>query len=159
MGILNFFRRKAPNETKTIDKEYNEVFGTSLDEFASKEFGVNLNQNPNIEYDDILKILQEVDIPEASEHSLHKFDYAMKMYKEGKVDKSIHLFKQSIELGNQYPAVYKRLAIAYRKKKDYESELDIINQGIDFFTGKPSVATSLRDLKLRKQKVIELLNK
>ena len=158
MGLFNLFRRKKQKD-ESIDKEYEKMFGNDLDSLASHKFSVDLNRKYSSENEEFIKNLLENDIPETPQHALQKDDYAMKMYKKGDIDKSIYLFKQSIELGNLSPSVFNRLAIAYRKKKDYQSEYEILEQAIDYFEEKPIASTSLRDFNIRKKRVLELMRK
>jgi tetratricopeptide (TPR) repeat protein len=147
MGIFNIFKKKKP---KTTDLEYEEMFGNKLDNFAKDEFNVNLKARTSLSEKDILDHLLDNSIPECSEHAHNKYRYAEKLYKQGKLDGSIKVLNDAINLGNIYPVVFNRLAIIYRKQKNYQAELETINTAIGLYEGKNAVQTALRDFKKKK---------
>jgi tetratricopeptide (TPR) repeat protein len=55
--------------------------------------------------------------------------------KEGKIKQAINVYEKNIELG--YPAhrSFQRLMILYRKAKDYDNEMRVIERAIEIFPG------------------------
>lgn len=56
--------------------------------------------------------------------------------KEAEADepaKAIKLYRQAIKMEPHEALPYDRLMILYRRKKDYESELELVNKGIQAF--------------------------
>lgn len=148
--------KKKKSMPETIDDEFEKLFGHSLDSFAKEDFGVDINSNSLVSDENITDFLRSKSIPECSEHAYQKYLYGEKLYKAGKIEQSESVLVQAIELGYLYPAVFKRLAIIYRKQKRYDKELSIIDSAINLYTGKIGVETSLRDLKTRRVRAKEL---
>ena len=160
MGLLNKFKRRKNRKTnQNTDQEFEEMFDHELDEFAKEQFDINLNLNSYISDDALAEFLNNRSLPECSDHAYNKYQYAEKLYKQGKLDASIKVLNDAIKLGNVTPVVYKRLAIIYRKKKDYKSELAVINEALRLYEGKIDVKTSFKDFSIRKKRVLELIEK
>lgn len=49
---------------------------------------------------------------------------------DGDIEKALQLFNQAREIGYKCPAIYESYAKAYRKLKDYESEISILDEAI-----------------------------
>lgn len=58
----------------------------------------------------------------------------IKYEKEGKVDLAIKLYEKNIAENFEGNHPYDRLAIIYRKKKDYQNEVRVLNKAIDVFS-------------------------
>lgn len=59
----------------------------------------------------------------------------MFLEKEGRIDEAIDVYEKNIS-GNCYPATHSfdRLMILYRKRKDYDNEIRVIQKAIKIFT-------------------------
>ena len=57
-----------------------------------------------------------------------------KYEKEGKVDLAIKLYEKNIAENFEGNHPYDRLAIIYRKRKDYQNEVRVLNKAIDVFS-------------------------
>ena len=55
--------------------------------------------------------------------------------KSGNIEKALQLFERSRESGYDCPAIYESYAMAYRKLKDYEKEIQILDEAIQHFQG------------------------
>ena len=58
----------------------------------------------------------------------------IKYEKEGKVDLAIKLYEKNIAENFEGNHPYDRLAIIYRKRKDYQNEVRVLNKAIDVFS-------------------------
>ena len=68
--------------------------------------------------------------------------------KAGNYQEAIDLFDQARNVGYFAPALYKSYAMTYRKLKDKESEIAILEEGIARFkSAKGNYETGLRDLR------------
>lgn len=79
----------------------------------------------------------------------------MAQEKSGDIDLAIETYEENIKGG--YPALhsYERLMILYRKRKDYQNELRVIEIALQVFT-----SVELQEkYKQRKEKTLTLLNK
>jgi len=66
--------------------------------------------------------------------------------KQGKIDEAIHLFDKARYNGYDAPTLYESYAIVYRQLKDYENEIDIIDEFLARNTyGKEGVFITRRD--------------
>ncbi|GCA66055.1 hypothetical protein KGMB01110_04910 [Mediterraneibacter butyricigenes] len=77
---------------------------------------------------------------------------ARELEKQGDIDTAITLYEKNVShrfVGN-YP--YDRLAIIYRKKKDYANEIRVLKTAIDVFTHDVPVTRSDRSVKLTRFK-------
>lgn len=82
--------------------------------------------------------------------------------KAGDIDSAIETYEENIK--GRYPALhsYDRLMILYRKRKDYQNELRVIDIALDVFNkdGIPFDTNQIREkYKQRKEKALTLLNK
>ena len=60
-------------------------------------------------------------------------ELASQAEKSGDYDNAIQLYEQIIRENRADPVPFQRLMILYRKAKEYEKELDVINRGIKVF--------------------------
>lgn len=69
--------------------------------------------------------------------------------KAGNIEKAISLYDEARKKGYFAPALYKSYAMAYRKVKDLDSEIEILEEGIARFESARSgnYETGLRDLR------------
>lgn len=77
-----------------------------------------------------------------------------KARKEGDIEKAISFYDQARNNGYFAPALYKSYAMAYRKLKDLDSEIEILEEGIARFKAAKSgnYETGLRDLRNQLEK-------
>ena len=69
--------------------------------------------------------------------------------KAGNIEKAISLYNEARNKGYFAPALYKSYAMAYRKIKDLDSEIEMLEEGISRFESAKSgnYETGIRDLK------------
>lgn len=77
--------------------------------------------------------------------------------KAGNIERAIELFDSARYNGYNAPALYRSYAMAYRKLKDYDNEVAIINEGIE--RGNNDNNTTIRELKERRVKALILKQK
>ena len=65
-----------------------------------------------------------------------------KYEKEGKVDLAIKLYEKNISENFNGSHPYNRLAIIYRKRKDYQNEIRVLNKAIEVFSNLMIKSTS-----------------
>lgn len=96
----------------------------------------------------------------AKERKLHQCstlnDKGVAYEKEDKINLAIKCYEKNIE--SDYPAThsFKRLMILYRKGKDYDNELRVINRALDVFE---STHPFHEEAETRKNKVLEIMQK
>lgn len=73
-----------------------------------------------------------------------------RLEKEGLIDAAIELYEKNIALDFEGDLPYNRLAILYRKKKQYEDEKRVLEHAVDVFTNKVYKKRSDRITKLNK---------
>lgn len=78
--------------------------------------------------------------------------------KEGKIDEAIKLYELNIKQAFDGNHPYDRLAIIYRKQKDYDSEIRVLNHAITVFT-KLLKSTRRADVKPKLEKFQTRLEK
>lgn len=150
MGFFDLLRnrnKKVDAKKSTIDEEYEKLFGSSLDEFAKTDFGVDLKgaslsnklQSDSFEIDE-KKFNKQVD-----RNLLGK-----QLEKEGKTDQAISLYTRNVAERFEGNFPYDRLAIIYRKQKDYDKEIDILKTAIDVFENDVPSYRPDREAKLAK---------
>lgn len=99
------------------------------------------------------------------EHEIHlSFETCQKalaLEKEGKTDEAVAMFHSVILLPKPPPIAFDRLAIYYRKKKEYQNEIDVLNKKINDLSNSKIVEDIKHEItekvKLRIQKSEELL--
>lgn len=76
---------------------------------------------------------------------------------QGDLGTALHLFDLSRDAGYSSSSVYTSYAMAYRKLKDYDSEISILNEALSKFTG--TVADSFQARKSRAEALLEAQRK
>lgn len=71
---------------------------------------------------------------------------------QGDFDKAFELFKRAESKGYNRPALYISYAKIYRKQKEYEKEIAIMDKGLSLFTGQTA-----QDFEYRKRRAQELI--
>lgn len=71
---------------------------------------------------------------------------------EGDFEKALQMFRNALDSGYNIPAVYYSYAMVYRKQKDYQKEIDILDEGIRSLGD-----SAAQDLKYRKTRAAQLL--
>lgn len=82
-----------------------------------------------------------------------------KLERDGDIDGAIKAYRENIDLKADTPFSYERLYILYRKRKDYESEIEIINLAIDTFSEKGWNPSYINKLENRLEKAKKLYEK
>ena len=83
----------------------------------------------------------------------------IKYEKEGNIEKAIETYEKNVSLGYTATHSYDRLCIIYRKQKDYENEIRIINLFLTNFPNTKTFEKSIDKYKTRLSKATELLTK
>ena len=133
------------------------------------------------EYDKAIEVLKKaasffekenIEVPPRLERSLNNAERHAKLHifvennekgqkleREGDIDGAIKAYHENIDLKADTPFSYERLCILYRKRKDYESEIEIINLAIDTFSGKGWNPSYINKLENRLEKAKKLYEK
>lgn len=87
----------------------------------------------------------------------------IKCEKAGKIDDAIALYEYNVQHRFEGNHPYDRLAIIYRKRKEYDKEIKVLETAIDVFThdvpiSRPDRAKKLSKFKERLLKAKELKN-
>lgn len=77
---------------------------------------------------------------------------ALELEKQGDVDTAITLYEKNVSHRFDGNCPYDRLAIIYRKKKDYDNEIRVLETAIDVFTHDVPASRSDRSIKLTRFK-------
>ncbi|ARJ40244.1 DNA polymerase III subunit epsilon [Sporosarcina ureae] len=88
---------------------------------------------------------------------MHYWEQGEKERKADNIEKAIELFDKARYNGYDAPALYRSYAMAYRKLKDYDNEIAIIDEAIER-TG-PQGNTTIMELKVRREKSFVLKQK
>ena len=133
---------------------------------------VNENRYRNIIEERELKLKQQEEykkelekIQKKSKISYEYNQLAMQLEKEGDIEGAIENYEKCIELKFEGNHPYDRLAILYRKIKDYDNEIRVLNQAIELFeflekaTSRMDVLPKLEKFKTRLNRANELRNK
>lgn len=87
----------------------------------------------------------------------------MSCEKSGNIDKAITYYEKNVTNRFEGNRPYDRLAIIYRKRKDYDNEVRVLETAIDVFkninSGRQDAAPKLAKFKTRLSKAKELQNK
>ncbi|WP_271401844.1 tetratricopeptide repeat protein [Salinicoccus roseus] len=78
--------------------------------------------------------------------------------KAGEIDKAIELYEKNIEEEFEGDFPYNRLAIIYRKRKQYQEEIRVLNQAISVFK-KEKITSKRQDIEPKLIKFRERLSK
>lgn len=103
------------------------------------------------------EILNKNDWEKGFDQGFPFWEQGEKLRKEGKIEKAILLYDEARYHGYSAPALYESYAMAFHKLKDYDNEIDILNEAIS--RGEKSWGNHLSKLDARRIKAIELLNK
>lgn len=76
---------------------------------------------------------------------------------QGDFDKAFELFKRAESEGYNCPAIFTSYAMIYRKQKDYEKEIAILEKALKIFDGDPSATSSMNKFLDRKRRAQELI--
>jgi tetratricopeptide (TPR) repeat protein len=90
---------------------------------------------PKDDYEEALEIIKEGKRKEELLMRTSKLNSrGAALEKEGRIDEAIQVYEKNIE--GEYPACnsYDRLMILYRKRKQYEDEIRVINKAINVFS-------------------------
>lgn len=82
-----------------------------------------------------------------------------KLEKEGDIDGAIKAYQDNLNIRAHSPFCYERLYIIYRKRKDYKSEIDVINLAIEVYTEQGFNPSAIDKLKNRLDKAQKLYEK
>ena len=139
----------AYNQRKEYDKEI-EVLKKAAS-FFEKE---NLEVPP--------RLARSLDNAERHK-KLHIFlknnEKGQKLERNGDIDGAIKAYHENTDLRADTPFSYERLYILYRKRKDYESEIEVINLAIDVFSEKGWNPSYINKLENRLEKAKKLYEK
>lgn len=64
--------------------------------------------------------------------------------KEGKIEEAISVYEENIALGYNAHHAYKRLMVLYKKSKDVDNEIRVINRALDVFGEYPEYTERLK---------------
>jgi len=82
---------------------------------------------------------------------------------EGEIEKALEYFEKAIEFNEVPPIAFKRLTIHYRKNKDYDNEIRVINRWLETYDFSPAnqdlIDTKTDEIKKRLKKALELKEK
>ena len=140
MGLLNKILGKGANDTVRVEikpflDEYKGYMTWDLFfDMLEKEFNEQYYSIPQGEYD---KILAEKAKMDKFNESLFKAtdlnNEGIALEKEGKIDEAIAVYEQNIGKDvYQTHHPYYRLAVLYRKRKDYDNEIRVIEIAIKY---------------------------
>lgn len=108
------------------------------------------------------RLARSLNIAERDE-KLHIFvennEKGQKLEREGDIDGAIKAYRENTDLRADTPFSYERLYILYRKRKDYESEIEVINLAIEVFSEKGWNPSYINKLENRLEKAKKLYEK
>lgn len=133
---------------KKLIEKYGEVEATSTEEVLI---------NPVHNRVPLTKIKNLHDWSKGYDEGMHYWEHGEKERKAGHIEKAIELFDQARYNGYDAPALYRSYAMAYRKIKDYDNEIAIIDEAIER-TG-PQGNTTIMEFKVRREKSFVLKKK
>lgn len=145
MGLDFFY------ESEKDDLKVNE-FLIKTDELVSQNFTKEEIEQELKEYIDFLntegkkeikRLTDEYDRRETLRNKMNNNDFkARQLEREGKIDEAIELYEESLKLEEDLDyefiaaLAYERLAIIYRKRRDYPNEIEICEKYIELATKK-----------------------
>lgn len=100
------------------------------------------------------KQIEEINFDQMVDNNLK----GKKLEKKGKVDEAINLYEINIKHDFEGNHPYDRLAIIYRRKKDYDNEIRVLNHAIKVFKNL-SKSTKRGDVKPKLEKFKARLEK
>ena len=87
---------------------------------------------------------------------------AQNFEKKGNVDSAIKLYEENVAENFEGSFPYNRLAIIYRKRKDYKNEIRVLNKAVSIYSKldksspRPDIKTKLNKFKVRLDKALSL---
>lgn len=118
------------------EKEINNLL--KYEEKWNDNFYINIRKKVSMEELIISKVPNRIPLSKIKYSKSKGFNMGFPIYKEGEaerkagnIEKSIALFDLSREKGYCAPALYISYALAYRKIKDYENEILILQEGME----------------------------
>ena len=171
---IGYLSRKIAYELKDIDDLKASI--VNLDRLQYNDTTINIWVNEN-EYTKIiedreLKLRQQEEynkeIEKIQEKSKIAYEYnqlAMKLEKNGDIDGAIENYEKCIELKFEGNYPYDILSILYRKIKDYDNEIRVLNKAIELFefldkaTQRIDTLSKLEKFKTRLNRATELRDK
>jgi len=94
----------------------------------------------------------------ANRNKINRYHQGYKLEREGLIDNAIELYSSIVDSKFNVPSSYDRLAIIYRKRKQYDKEIDVLNKLIKMFESdlqRLGDNDILVQAKLRREKAIE----
>lgn len=115
-----------------------------------------IHDNPNVNYNDIVR--------KEEQKVTSSLDFGLDSEASGNIDAAIAFYEKQVAERFDGSNPYNRLAIIYRKQKQYDKEIEVLNKAIDVFSalkgsGRPDVDVKLQGFKDRLSKAISLKNK
>lgn len=103
--------------------------------------GYDIKSRSSVAKDDVIDVTVEVASPsvavEVQKPSSAKFEgcvdnnlKGMQFEKDGEIDKAIELYEANVAAGFDGSHPYTRLAVIYRKRKDYDNEIRVLSKAI-----------------------------
>lgn len=142
LSTVYAYRREFDKEVEVLKKEIS---------FFEKE---NLEVPPRL-----LKKLERAEYKQNGEIILENNEKGRQLEKEGNIDGAIKIYRENLSIQTNIPFCYERLYILYRKKKDYQSEIDVINLAIEVYTEYGFNPSAIDKLKNRLEKAKKLYEK
>jgi len=87
---------------------------------------------------------------------------AQNLEKKGNIDSAIKLYEENVAENFEGSLPYNRLAIIYRKRKDYNNEIRVLNKAISIYSQldksspRPDIKPKLNKFKVRLNKALSL---
>ncbi|MCH4165120.1 MAG: PH domain-containing protein [Lentilactobacillus diolivorans] len=141
-----------------ITTDQQEYVFTSLSKEAAESIRNCVNEHRLNEFDEYLKDRQNYEpINQTPLHKWQKaFDAGYPLYMKSKEEfakknylESINLANEALSVGYTNANVYERLAMNYRKLKQYDNEISILNDGLVQLKGEPAYNTIESNFKYR----------
>ena len=74
-------------------------------------------------------------VPESSKRAVDLYNLGSQYEREGKIDLAMTMYSQSVAEGVQLLQPYRRLAINYRKQKDFNSKIMVCRVAVEIISG------------------------
>ena len=155
-----------------LDFSQSEEFNLKIDEFLkevenliSKGFSREETESKLKHYIDLIDVEWEKELKiekekESLERKIMENNFnGRKLEREGKIDEAIELYEDSLKQGFIGDFPYHRLAIIYRKRKDYDNEIRVCEKYINIAKERWGDSAKVVDFEYRMKRAIELKNK
>lgn len=139
----------AYNQRKEYDKEL-EVLKKAANFFEKENLEIPRR---------LLMRLQSAERSQKLEIIVNNNEKGRKLEKEGDIDGAIKAYQENLDIRAHSPFCYDRLCIIYRRRKDYKSEIDVINLAIDVYTEQGFNPSAIDKLNKRLEKAKKLYEK